>query len=260
MRIGVEVNAAPGDAPPPVTAAVPPPPVVPFANRPVLQTIVLDPGHGGQDAGVRAANGTVEKDLTLALARRIRALIETRLGVRVVLTRDDDRPASLDERAAVANNNKADLFLSFHFNAAPSTAPGGAEVLSFRLDDSDEVQRAARGPSVILPVVGGLNRPVDVVSWDLAQARHVHESAAFAGILVEELGPHVPLSVHGRRQAPLRVLSSVNMPAALIEMAYLTNPAQEQLARSESYQSSVAQAVYNAVLRFRSHLEERRTP
>jgi N-acetylmuramoyl-L-alanine amidase len=68
------------------------------------------------------------------------------------------------------------------------------------------------------------------------------------------------LSAHGRREAPLRVLSSVNMPAALLEMAYLTNPNQERLARSDGYQSSVAQAVYNAVLRFRAYLEERRAP
>lgn len=103
-------------------------------------------------------------------------------------------------------------------------------------------------------------RIVDVLRWDLAQARHVAASAAFAGILEEDLRAEVMMSDRPRQEAPLRVLTGVNMPAALIEMAYLTNAAQERLAQSDAYQGSLVQALYNAVVGFRAYLEERRTP
>ena len=89
---------------------------------------MIDPGHGGDDVGARGARGAQEKTVTLEVARRLRTLIEMRLGIRVVLTRDEDRTISLDERAAIANNSKADLFLSLHLNAAPAGSVAGAEV------------------------------------------------------------------------------------------------------------------------------------
>jgi len=232
-----------------------------FAPRPALQTIVIDPGHGGDDLGARGAGGTEEKRITLEVARRLRALIETRLGVRVILTREDDRRVSLDDRAAVANNNKADLFLSLHLNAAPVSDVAGAEVFHLRLDDEgEEARRAAETEAVSLPVLGGAERTLDVIRWDLAQARHVETSAALAAMLGEELRGHIPMAARPRLEAPLRVLTGVNMPAALIEMAYLTNEEQERRAQSDAFQNAVAQGIYGAVLRFRSHLEARRQP
>lgn len=250
-----ETSAAPAPAVPPREAAPLPIP----ATRPPLQTIVLDPGHGGDDAGVRGAGGTAEKDITLAVARRVRALIETRLGVRVILTRDDDRPASLDERAAIANNSKADLFLSLHANAAPTTETSGAEVFHLRLDrEGEDARRAAESEAVALPVLGGATRTIDVMRWDLAQVRHVDASAALAAMLEDQLRAQAPMGPQALRQAPLRVLTSVNMPAALVEMGYLTNGGQERQLASEAFQSSLAQGIYNAVLRFRAYLEEHR--
>ena len=102
-----------------------------------------------------------------------------------------------------------------------------------------------------LPVLGGTMRSIDVIQWDLAQARHVDASAVLAGILEQSLRAQVMMSPRPRQDAPLRVLTGVNMPAALIEMAYLSNADQERLAQSEAYQSSVAQAIYNAIVGFR---------
>ena len=267
-RVAVEVApAAAADAAPAPAAPAPAPPPAPavaallFAPRPALQTIVIDPGHGGDDLGARGAGGTEEKRITLEVARRLRALIETRLGVRVILTREDDRRVSLDDRAAVANNNKADLFLSLHLNAAPVSDVAGAEVFHLRLDDEgEEARRAAETEAVSLPVLGGAERTLDVIRWDLAQARHVETSAALAAMLGEELRGHIPMAARPRQEAPLRVLTGVNMPAALIEMAYLTNEEQERRAQSDAFQNAVAQGIYGAVLRFRSHLEARRQP
>jgi N-acetylmuramoyl-L-alanine amidase len=268
-RVAVDVPAAVAEAAPvapaPPSAPTPPiavPPPFLFAPRPVLQTIVIDPGHGGDDRGARAADGVEEKRITLEVARRLRALIEMRLGVRVILTRDDDRRVSPDDRAAVANNNKADLFLSLHLNAAPVPGVAGAEVFHVRLDDEgEEARRAAETEAVSLPVLGGAQRTLDVIRWDLAQARHVDASAALAAMLEEELRTtHIPMGASPRRQVPLRVLTGVNMPAALIEMAYLTNTDQARRVQSDDFQIAVAQGIYGAVLRFRSRLEAERQP
>ena len=250
-------SASPAVAPPAGAAAAP----VMTRSRAPLQTIVIDPGHGGDDVGARGGGGAEEKALTLDVARRLRTLIEMRLGVRVILTREDDRAVSLDERAALANNSKADLFLSLHLNAAPFEEVAGAEVFHLRLDrEGEDARRAADSDASSLPVLGGAVRTIDVIRWDLAQARHVEASAVFAGILEQDLRAHVAMSHRPRQEAPLRVLTGVNMPAALIEMAYLTNAEQERLAQSEAYQSSLAQAMYNAVVGFRAYLEERSAP
>jgi len=226
------------------------------ASRAALQTIVIDPGHGGEDVGVRGAGGIEEKQITLEVARRLRSLIENRLGIRVVLTREEDRAVSLDERAAFANNSKADLFLSLHANAALVPAVAGAEVFHARLDrESEEALRSAE-EGVALPVLGGGSRKIDVIRWDLAQARHVSQSEMFAGMLEEDLRAHVTMGPRPLQEGPLRVLMGADMPAALVEMAYLTNPDEEKAAKTEAFQNSLAQGIYDAVLRFRSYLEE----
>jgi N-acetylmuramoyl-L-alanine amidase len=225
------------------------------------QTIVIDAGHGGDDSGVRGARGVQEKQLTLDIARRLRALVETRLGLRVILTRDEDRALSLDERAAIANNGKANLLLSLHVNGSPIPTASGAEVLHLRLDrESEEVVRVATGEGVALPVLGGGVRRLDLIPWDLAQARHLDESTVLASVLQEELRQQVPMSEHPIREAPIRLLAAANMPAALVEIAYLTNPGQEARLRTDDFKTTVAQAVFSAIVRFRAWSEEERTP
>ena len=253
--------APPPSAPPAPGSADPAPSPVIAASRPVLQTMVIDAGHGGEDTGARGSGGSEEKQLTLQVARRLRTIIEARLGIRVILTRDDDTRMSLDDRAAVANNSKADLFLSLHANASPVPAVSGVEVFYLRLDrEGEEALRTAAASAVALPVLGGGARSIDVIRWDLAQARQVDASAALGPMIEEDLRAQVTMSARPRHAAPLRVLTSVNMPAALIEMGYLTNPDEERLVRSDDHQASLAQAIYNAVVRFRGYLEQHRTP
>lgn len=260
-RVTIDIPAsAPADtsAPTPPAPAAPaaPPPLLATGPRPALRTIVIDPGHGGDDAGVRAA-GLEEKTVTLEVARRLRALIETRLGIRVILTRDDDRFVTVDDRAALANNSKADLFISLHANAAPSPAVAGAEIYRLRLDrEGEEARRAAETQSVPLPVLGGGTRMLEVIRWDLAQARHLDASITLATMLEDTLRARVPMSARPVQDAPMRVLAAANMPAVLIEIAYLTNPQQARLARSAEYQDTIAQAVYDAIVRFRAWLEQ----
>ncbi len=183
-----------------------------------------------------------------------------RLGVRVILTRDDDRATGLDERAAAANNSKADLFLSLHANAALAPGMAGAEVFHLRLDDEGEEARPDVAESTTLPVLGGGRRTIEIVRWDLAQAAHVETSAVFASLLEEELRRRVPMSPRPMQQAPMRVLTGANMPAALVEFAYLTNPEQAETLRGDEFKNAVAESLYDAIVRFRTFAETQGQP
>src|SRR5262249_48603632 len=148
----------------------PPPPDLPPAfgqSSSAIHTIAIDPGHGGDDDGVRSASGLKEKDLTLAVARRARGAIEARLGLRVLLTRDDDRNVPLDERTSMANNNKADLFISLHANGSMRPATTGAAIFCAAFD-KEAAQTAAAGGTERLPTFGGGSRDIELVPWDLA--------------------------------------------------------------------------------------------
>jgi len=247
-----DTTPAPPVQPPPAAA----PPEVPPALTPptsAIRTIAIDPGHGGEDDGVRGAQGTKEKDLALAVARRVRSVIEGRLGIRVLLTRDDDRNIPIDDRTALANNNKADLFISLHANASVRRSVAGATLFLASFDDSDtEAARAAPGERV--PTFGGGLRDIELVPWNLAQTRHVTRSAEFAAILEQQLRNRVPLSAHPVDRAPLRILESANMPAVLLEMGFLSNTEQEKQLTVDVFQAGVAQSIYDAVVRFRDSL------
>ena len=151
---------------------------------------------------MRGAQGTKEKDLALAVARRVKGIIEGRLGIRVLLTRDDDRNIPLDDRTALANNNKADLFISLHANASVRRSAAGATVFLAAFDDSDS-EAARPAPGERLPTFGGGLRDIELVPWNLAQTRHLTQSIEFATILEQQLRNRVPLSAHPIDRAPL---------------------------------------------------------
>lgn len=254
---GAAPGATPTPAPSPAPDAPIPDPRAVIAATRTWQTIVIDPGHGGDDVGVRSAKGVEEKQLTLDIARRLRAMVESRLGLRVILTREDDRALGLDERASVANNGKANLLISLHVNGSRVPDTAGAEVLHLQLDrETAEVVRAATAEGAALPTIGGTVRRLDLIPWDLAQARHLDQSSVLASVLQEELQRQVPMSGHPIRQAPMRLLAAANMPAALVEVAYLTNPQQEARLGTDDFKTTVAQAVFSAIVRFRAWSEE----
>ena len=266
-RVAIEIPSTAAASPEPAPAPVPatPPPVVSetfsAAARRQFDLVAIDPGHGGDDAGVRTKDGLQEKELTLDVARRLKQRLETRLGVRVILTRDDDRTMGPDERAAFANNNKADLFLSLHANGALGAGISGAEVYALSLDGEGEaVRRRANAEAVSLPALGGGRRVLEVVPWNLAQAAHVDRSTSLAKMLAEELGRRVPMSPRAAQRAGMRVLTGANMPAALVEMAYLTNSDQATQVRGDEFRNNVADALYEAVARFRTLADGKQSP
>jgi N-acetylmuramoyl-L-alanine amidase len=246
VRLVIDVMAAttpaPGTpatpTPAPAPAPIEPPPLLDLAPAGALRTIVIDAGHGGEEDGARGPEGTLEKNVTLGVARRLKAALEARLGVRVILTRDADATVGLDERAALANNNKADLFVSLHANASVRPSASGAEVFYLSLEEyGDQALRVAKGETEALPVFGGGTRDIEVILWEMAQARYIEQSAVLAQAVEGALRERVPMSP--------------NMPAVLVEMGFISNPEQEKQLSSETFQSSIVQALVESVVRYR---------
>lgn len=252
-----QTDTAPQPGAPPPVPTLPPgtpeaPPLLDLPQPGGLRTIVIDAGHGGDDAGSKGPQGTLEKNVTLSVARRLKAAIEARLGVRVLLTRDGDQAVASDQRAALANNNKADLFISLHANASVRPAVSGAEVFYLNLEGyGEQGQRASQSASEALPVVGGGSREIEITPWEMAQARHIEQSVVFARAVESALRERVPMSARALQQAPFRVLVGANMPAVLVEMGFLTNAQQEQQLAGGEHQQALVQALVEAIVRYR---------
>ncbi len=267
MQVVVELTPAAEPAPqaPPARGGmpglpVPPPPEIPAPPaQPAaggLRTVVIDPGHGGEEAGAKGASGVLEKDVALSLARRLKALLEGQLGLRVLLTRDADQAVALDDRAALANNSKADLFVSLHAGASIRQSVGGATIYYFAAEGAgDDGRRMAVGRHT-LATVGGGSRDIEMIPWEMAQIGHLSESGSLAGAIEEQCRDKLRLSPRPVLQAPLRVLAGANMPAVLIEVGFLTDPNEEQQVVSDAYQSTVAQALVDGLLRYRDVAEQ----
>ena len=221
---------------------------------------MIDPGHGGDDSGVKAAGGALEKDVALAVARRLKGAIEGRLGMRALLTREGNS-VDADGRAAIANNNKADLFISLHANGSPRATLRGAVIYTLSLDRvGEDARRQSEADRAVLQVFGGGAREVGLVEWELAQAAHLDGSNAFAGIVDQKLRTTAGLPSVALQRAPIRNLAGTNMPAVLIELGYLSNAEEEKLLTSSEFQNSIALALTEAVAAFRDHVEQEPQP
>jgi N-acetylmuramoyl-L-alanine amidase len=220
-----------------------------------LRMVAIDPGHGGAEVGAEGRSGLVEKDLVLSIARRLRELLQERLGIQVILTRDGDRDLALDERTAVANNNKADLFVSIHADASPSRDATGSSVyfLSYSSSDAEGAVTSARGRGAAVAGDAGL----DFILWDMAQASHLNQSSRLAEIFQEELLTTTGSEKGNRgiKQNTFRVLKGATMPAVLVEVGFISNPEEEELLKTSDHQERLAEALYRGVLRFKDVYE-----
>jgi N-acetylmuramoyl-L-alanine amidase len=242
--------AAPGERPAaPAPAPRPPRP----ADEPAIRTVVIDPGHGGENVGAQGEGGTLEKDVTLAIARKLRAELVSERGLQVFLTRDRDVEVGLDDRTAIANNYKADLFVSIHANASRARGAKGSEVyfLSYQASD-DESRWVAQSEGAAEPIAHApAGSDLALILWDMAQAEHLEESSALASRIQEELAVVTGSEGRGVKQAPFRVLVGATMPAVLVEVAFISNPEEEKLLGSDAYQSKIAASLARGIERFR---------
>ncbi len=227
---------------------------------PGIRTIVLDPGHGGKEVGAVGTNGLMEKDLTLAICRRLADSLAAKTGARVVLTRDDDTLVSLDQRTAIANQYKADLFLSVHLNAAVVKDAKGSETYFLSLEASDELaKRAADLENASSPSAAAADPTSDLklILWDLAQQAYIGESSRFAQAIQEEMNAATGVSNRGVKQAPFKVLVGATMPAALVEVGFISNAEEEAKLQTGEFQSLMVAAITRAVERYKTDYETR---
>jgi N-acetylmuramoyl-L-alanine amidase len=224
------------------------------AQRRGVRTVILDPGHGGDDPGAGGEGNIVEKRLTLQLARQLKTRLEQFLNVRVVLTRTGDASLSLDSRSALANQHKGDLFISLHINASPDTSARGAETYfsSFEASDSEAMRTAA----VENKSDGDPLYDLQLMLWDLAQSRYLGQSQTLAGLMQAELNEALGLRNRGVKQAPFRVLLGVAMPAILVELGFLSNPSEQQRLQDPVYRSELIASLVRAVSRYKALVEE----
>jgi len=240
------------------------PDIEPPRDRPGLDTIVIDPGHGGTETGAIGPSGQQEKELTLELAKTLRARLRERMPVRVILTREEDENLPHDTRTAIANQNKADLFISIHLNSSLGSTAQGAETyfLSMEASDARAAEAAASENRSAGRAEGADDSDEDplydlqLILWDLAQSHHLEESQRVATLIQEELNSALGLRDRGVKQAPFRVLMGAAMPAVLVELGFLSNPAEESRLRDPGYRAQLVDALVRAIGRYRSELDQ----
>lgn len=211
--------------------------------------VVLDPGHGGHDEGTRGATGLVEKELVLDVALRLGALIEDRLGSEVVFTRKTDEYVGLEERTAIANEQRADLFLSIHANSSPVKRVSGAEVFFLNFTNSKEALDLAARENA------GHNKSIFELRellQKIALSDKLDESREFARFvqvaLSREWKRMNPASRdRGVKMAPFVVLIGASMPSVLAEIGFLSNTRDERLLKRPEYRQRLAEALFRGV-------------
>lgn len=246
----------------PVQGGRPPqqlPGIKPAVEPAGIRTIVIDPGHGGKEVGAVGPGGLMEKEITLAVARKLSTALQSTINARVVLTRDDDSLVSLDQRTAIANQYKADLFLSIHMNAAVVKGAKGSETYFLSLEASDELAKRAaetENASNSVPKTGP-SPDLKLILWDLAQQEYLQESSRFAQDIQEEMNGATGVQNRGVKQAPFKVLVGATMPAALVEVGFITNPDEEAKLKSEVFQDTMVDALVRAIQRYKIDYETR---
>jgi N-acetylmuramoyl-L-alanine amidase len=224
------------------------------AEAPVHR-IVIDPGHGGHDTGTISAGGMREKDLVLDVARRLRGYIKHSYpSVEVILTRDSDRFVALEERTAIANSRRADLFISIHANASPSRVASGVETYFVSPDrvPAEDLQTAARENATLASEKVGERRQPLVASVT-TMGNRVAESRELARYiqsgLVRGIGAQSPRTAANRgvKHAPFVVLLGASMPSVLAEVSFLSNPKDEALLQTGEFRERVAASLYTGL-------------
>ncbi len=229
-----------------------------------IKRIVIDPGHGGHDTGTISANGMREKDLVLDVGRRLRAYIRNNYpDVEVIMTRDSDRFVALEERTAIANSRRADLFISVHANASPSRAASGVETFFLSPDraPAEDLQAAARENARLASNKPG-EKPEPMFA-SVTVGNRVAESRELARYiqagLVRGIGAQSPRTAMNRgvKHAPFVVLLGAAMPSVLAEVSFLSNPKDEALLQTSQFRERVAASLYAGL---NAYLKKNRAP
>lgn len=233
-----------------LTTTVPPP--APELRARTL-VIAIDAGHGGEDPGARGRRGSLEKNITLAIARRMKSLVDSMPNMRGVLIRDGDYFIRLDQRVAKARKVKADLFISIHADAFIKAKARGSSV--FALSEHGATSTAARWLAKKeneSDLIGGVNLAVKDpylarTLLDLSQTATINDSMKLAKYVLNELGDINDLHRGHVEQAGFAVLKSPEIPSILVETAFISNPSEERRLNDKNYQAQLAKAIMDGI-------------
>jgi N-acetylmuramoyl-L-alanine amidase len=219
---------------------------------PALRKIVIDPGHGGKDPGAIGVGGIAEKDIVLAVAKRLALKLKREMGVEVVLTRDDDSFVDLKDRTAIANTEKADLFISLHVNASPNAEARGLE--TYYLDNTTD-EAANRLAARENAVARGSVTDVQFILSDMIQNLKLEDSITLANRLhasvVSQVGRRYgEVRDLGVKKALFYVLVGARMPSVLVELFFVTNKSEARALSKEGYQEAIADALFDGIKRY----------
>ena len=222
--------------------------------------IAVDAGHGGRDPGAVGKKGTREKDVTLAVAKKMKTLINRTPGYRAILTRSGDRYIKLRNRVKIARDNQADLFLSIHADSFKSPKVQGASVYALSLRGaSSEAAKWIAEKENSSDLIGGISLDdkddlIASVLLDLSQTATIQDSLELGSVVLKQMGKVAKLNNKNVQQAGFAVLKAPDMPSILIETAFLSNPKEERKLRSSKHQQKLANAVFSGI---KVHLRNR---
>ena len=222
--------------------------------------IAIDPGHGGRDPGAIGKKGTREKDIALAVGKKMKTLVNRTPGYKAILTRDADRYVSLRNRVKKAREVEADIFVSLHADAFRKSHVKGASVYALSLSGaSSEAARWAAKKENASDLIGGISLDdkddlIASVLLDLSQTATIQDSLELGSDVLSQIGKVSKLNNKKVQQAGFAVLKAPDMPSILIETAFLSNPSEEQKLRSPKHQQKLAKAVFSGI---QSHLKNR---
>ena len=237
-----------------------------FASAQKLKTVVLDAGHGGHDTGALGKNSR-EKDITLSIVLKLRDYIQQNMkDVKVVLTRDDDTFVELHRRARIANEKKADLFISVHCNSTHSPAVFGAETFVMGLHKSQANLAVAKAENAAILLEDDYvekydgfdpNSPEGNIFFNMMQNSFLDKSLAYAGKVQHQFVDNLKMFDRGVKQAGFLVLYKTAMPGVLIETGFISNSREEKFLLSEKGQDQIAYAIYKALRDYKNQIENK---
>lgn len=233
-----------------------PPPPKPKMPAPGLRKIVLDPGHGGKDPGAIGVGGVTEKDIVLSLAKKLAKKLKQEMGVKVVLTRQDDTFIALEDRTAIANAEEADLFISLHVNASPNANLRGME--TYYLDNTNDeasILLAARENGTSRRNISDLQ----FILSDLTQNSKLEDSVTLAHRIHSSLASHMGRRYRdvkdlGVKKALFYVLVGARMPSVLLEMFFLTNKHEGRALAQKAYQDAIVEGLFQGIKKYQESL------
>jgi len=241
---------------PEITAPVAP---VAEAKRARIITIVIDPGHGGKDPGAIGPRGTKEKDVVLKIAHKLAKELHKNLKTRVILTRYHDIFLPLAERTAIANREKADLFISIHCNASLKSRTKGFEIYFLSDEASDEeAQAVANMENAVMALENREEKGNELSSilWSLAMNEFMNESSELCSFISSEVDKYLRIVENrGVKQAGFTVLRGAKMPAILVEAAFISNRSGEKRLKSSKFQKNLVESVCVGVEKYKEWVE-----